>query len=103
MPDYLKVDDFLAWEAQLSRKLGHMSGDVHTVKGQMSSLMTTFIKYVNETDAYRLANDKRLGNINIQLADLRGEVADIKQTVGTLAQTVSQGFTLIFARLGIQP
>ncbi len=78
-----------------------------------------FKNYVAETDTYRIANDKRLdgidtqlNSIETQLSDLRSDLNDFKQgansrfdmleqAMSTLTQTVSQGFTLIFAHLGI--
>jgi uncharacterized phage infection (PIP) family protein YhgE len=96
MPDYLTVEDFLTYDAQMTRKIGRVNDTVETVREQLDNLTVAFKNYVAETDTYRLANDQRLGNIDTQLADLRSELADMKQAM-------SRGFTLIFAHLGIQP
>ncbi len=102
MPDYLKVDDFLANDPLMSKKIGSLRDSVDAVRGQVDSLTMAFTNYVAETDAYRIANDKRLDGIDARLAGVDGRLDKLEQAVNTLAQTVSQGFTLIFARLGIQ-
>jgi hypothetical protein len=90
MPDqYLKVDDFLIYDAQLTRRLGRIDDNIEALRGQVNTLTTAFISYVAETDKYRNETDKRLNAIE-------GTLADIKQTM-------ELGFSLIFARLGIQP
>jgi predicted nucleic acid-binding Zn-ribbon protein len=97
MPNqYLKVDDFLIYDAQLTRRLGRIDDNIEALRGQVSNLTGAFTAYVAETDKYRNETDKRLNNIE-------GELADIKRTVITLAQTMNRGFALIFERLGIQP
>jgi len=96
MPEYLTVSDFLAYDSQISGKIGKVSDTVEVVRAQVSSLLTGFKNYVSETDSYRLVNNKRLDGVDMRLDRIDGELADIKQAM-------NRGFALIFARLGIQP
>ncbi|SRR5579884_1442142 len=110
MPEYLIVSDFLANDSLMSKKLGSLRDSVDAVREQLSSITGAFKNHIAETDAYRIANNKRLdgidtrlNNIDTQLGDLHSDMTDIRQAMSTLAQTVSQGFALVFAHLGITP
>ncbi len=112
MPEYLTVSDFLANDAQVSKKIGCINDNLDALREQIDHLTSAFRNYVAETDTYRIETSNRLNNINSQVADLWSDLTDFKrsvnsrfdtleQAVSTLAQTVSQGFTLIFTHLGI--
>ncbi len=96
MSDYLKVDDFLAYDSQISKKLGGLRDGLDAVQAQVTGLSNAFRNYVAETGTYCIETNKRLSNIE-------SELAGVKHAVHTLAQMMERGFTLIFARLGIQP
>ncbi len=87
MPEYLTVSDFLANDSQVSKKIGGLRDSVDAVREQVTSLAGTLKNYIAETDAYRIATNNRLDNIDSRL--------------DRLEQVVTQGFALIFARLGI--
>ncbi len=90
MPDqHLKIDDFLTYEGQLTRRLGRMDDNLEALRGQVNALTGAFKSYIAETDLYRIETNKRLAGIDTRLSNLE--------------QMVSQGFALIFARLGITP
>ncbi len=95
MPDYLKVDDFLTYDGQMTKRIARVDDKVDAVREQVNRLNTTLIAYIAETDTYRNKTNKRLSTIE-------SELADVKHVVSTLAQTISQSFAIIFAHLGIQ-
>ncbi len=107
MPEYLTVSDFLANDSLLSKKIGGLRESVDAMQAQVGSLTSAFTSYVAETDAYRIANNKRLGDIDTRLDHLQNDLNDFKRAVNTeladIKQTMNRGFALLFARFGIQP
>ncbi len=99
MPDYLTVSDFLANDSQMSKKIGGLRDSIDAVDAKVSSLSTAFKSYVSETDAYRIANDKRLADLQ---NDLNAFKRSVNERFDRLEQTMERGFALLFAQLGIQ-
>jgi len=100
MPEYLTVADFLAYGAQMTRKIGRVNDNVDTVREQVNSLATIFKTYIAETGSFRLETNKRLDRIESRLDSFEQTV---NSRFDVLEQTMNCGFALIFTHLGIQP
>ena len=108
MPEYLTVADFLAYDSQMSSKIGRINDGVDAVQEQVNNLTSAFTAYVAETDAYRIQNDKRMDGIDARLDGIDARLDGIDKRLDTLSREladvkrmVSRGFALIFARLEI--
>lgn len=107
MPDsYLTVADFLAYDKQLMGKLGRIGDNVVAAREQVNHLDETFTAYRAETDAFRIQTRQDFAQINQRLDGIDARLDTLEQATktrfDTLEQKMTQGFTVLFAHLGIR-